>query len=74
MFCIDSVAVRLSTDKDLVALPFQIDGASGATLYRYDTLMKTLRSHNVDVKPITLDIARRSGQKIAAIISPNIYI
>ena len=41
------------------------DGASGPTLYKYDTFMKSSRSHDKDVKPITLDITRKS---------PNIYI
>ena len=33
--------------------------------------MKMERSHYKDIEPTTLDIARRSGQKIAAIINPK---
>ena len=50
-----------------------LDGASGATLHKYDTFKKTLLSHNVDIQPKTSDIARGSGHVIAAVISP-IYI
>ena len=63
------MAVRLSTNKDLVALPAVPDGASGTTCYKYDTPMKMERYK--DMEPTTLDIARRSCQKIAAIINPK---
>ena len=58
------VVVQLSTDS--AAVP---DGTSGVTCYKYDTPMKMALSRYEDIEPTTLDIARRSGQKIAAIIN-----
>ena len=42
-----AVAVRLSTDKDLVALPFQM----AITCNKYNTPIKTLLNHYEDIEP-----------------------
>ena len=44
--------MQLSTNRDLVAVSFQ-DGTSSGTLYKYNTIMKKLLNHNVDIKLVT---------------------
>ena len=67
---LEVVAVRLSTDKDLVALPFYMAPAARSSI-NTNTGKKMALSRYKDIEPTTLDIARRSGPRIAAIINPK---
>ena len=60
------VVVQLSTDS--AAVP---DGTRGVTCCKYDTPMKPVQCRYKDIELTMLDITRRSGQKIAAIINPK---